>query len=126
MSIVIDAGFYRQYMQLMYLSNAHHCYSPEPGPASQLWFCIYYKPNAEGVASARWIKLPSRPDDVTDPLALSYYRRLSLTQNMEQAIAPYITEEMKRRRAVMEGGEYGIPFHPAIQPGDAEYRLPPI
>ena len=124
LSSVIGMGLYRPYTQFMYLGNAHHFYSPEPGPASQVWFCIKYKPDSKGELTSRWIKLPRRPEDMTDPLALSYYRRLSLTQNMEQVVPAYITEDMKRRRAIMEGGEYGIPFHPEITPVDAQYRFP--
>jgi hypothetical protein len=32
--------FYRPYLEFMYLNNAYHFYSPEPGPASYLWFRI--------------------------------------------------------------------------------------
>src|SRR5262249_22093471 len=36
--------FYRPYLQFMYLNNAYHFYSPEPGPATQLWFRVSYEP----------------------------------------------------------------------------------
>jgi hypothetical protein len=34
---------YRPYLQFMYLNNAYHFYSPEPGPATQLWFRVSYE-----------------------------------------------------------------------------------
>src|SRR6266851_4104645 len=85
-----SAYLFRPYSQSTYLINAYHFYSPDPGPASQVWFCISYddgevsKDGKRGEGSVRWHKLPRRPEDMTDPLALEYYRRLSLTQQMEQ------------------------------------------
>ncbi len=35
---------YRPYLEFAYLNNAYQFYSPDPGPASELWFCIYYEP----------------------------------------------------------------------------------
>ena len=124
LSNVVGVGFYRPYLDFMYLTNAYHFYSPEPGPASQLWFCIKYKANAEGTAAVRWYKMPQRPNDMTDPLALSYYRRLSLTQQMENVIPGIITDEMKRQRLMKAQGKDGIPMD-TYSPFEAQYRLPP-
>jgi hypothetical protein len=124
LSNVVGIGFFRPYLDFMYLTNAYHFYSPEPGPASQMWFCIKYRPNAEGVASVRWFKMPQRPKDMTDPLALSYYRRLALTQQMENVIPGIITDEMKRQRLMMQQGENGIPLDSSLS-FEAQYRLPP-
>ncbi len=125
LSNIVGVGFYRPYLDYMYLTNAYHFYSPEPGPASQLWFCIKYTPNAEGVSSVRWYKMPQRPKDMTDPMALSYYRRLCLTQQMDNYVPmPLITDEMKRQRLMRAEGDDGIPIDPAF-PLDAQYRLPP-
>src|SRR5262249_51824377 len=96
---VLHTYFYRAYSELVYLKNAYHFYSPEPGPATQIWFCIYYRTtkidpktgdfvrNPEtgeyDFGDSYWYKLPRRPDDIKDPLAVSYYRRLSLTMQLE-------------------------------------------
>lgn len=37
------AYVYRPYLQFMYLNNAYHFYSPEPGPSTQLWFRVSYE-----------------------------------------------------------------------------------
>lgn len=124
LSNVVGIGFFRPYLDFMYLTNAYHFYSPEPGPASQMWFCIRYKPNAEGVASVRWFKMPQRPKDMTDPLALSYYRRLALTQQMENVIPGIITDEMKRQRLMIAQGQNGIPLDASLT-FEMQYRLPP-
>src|SRR5438045_224861 len=36
------ARVYRPYLGFMYLSNAYHFYSPNPGPPTLLWFRIQY------------------------------------------------------------------------------------
>lgn len=123
LSNVVGISFYRPYLDFMYLTNAYHFYSPEPGPASQVWFCIKYKANADGVASVRWYKMPQRPKDMTDPLALSYYRRLSLTQQLENVIPGMITDDMKRARLMKAQGKDGIPID-TYAPFEAQYRLP--
>jgi hypothetical protein len=106
---------YRPYSQCVYLINAYHFYSPEPGPASQVWFCITY---ADG--SARWHKLPRRPEDMTDPLALEYYRRLSLTEQLVNP-PPMVPDEAKRRRYQKSVGDHGILRHPELSDLD-QYR----
>jgi hypothetical protein len=107
---VAHVYLYHNYSQFIYLTNAYHFYSPEPGPATQIWFCIYY---ANG--DTRWYKLPRRPEDMTDPLCLEYYRRLSLTMQMENYM-PFnqIPAEVLRRRNVMSYGvQRPIPWHPS-------------
>ncbi len=42
---------YRPYLQFCYLSNAYHFYSPDPGPATELWFCIEYTPRPDDPVS---------------------------------------------------------------------------
>lgn len=116
---------YRPYLQCLYLTNAYHFYSPEPGPASQVWFFIKYKPDANGVASAVWYKFPRRPQDMTDPLMLSYYRRLSLTMRLEDYVPnPIITDQMKKARVLAAQGENGIPLHFEYMPLERQYRMP--
>jgi len=36
---------FRPYLQPIYIVNAYQFYSPDPGPASELWFCIQYENN---------------------------------------------------------------------------------
>ncbi|MCE9534544.1 MAG: hypothetical protein K8T89_25990 [Planctomycetes bacterium] len=35
---------FRPYLYFAYLNNAYQFYSPQPGPASEVWFCIKYEP----------------------------------------------------------------------------------
>ncbi len=114
---------YRPYLEFAYLGNAYQFYSPEPGPASELWFCINYEslpddpvikndkgepvvddegqPMLESPAS--WIKIPRRENDFKDPLGQEYYRRLSLTEQMahSSSLAEYpqaVQDELRIRR----------------------------
>src|SRR5262245_3481739 len=132
LSNIVGVGLYRPYLQFMYLVNAYHFYSPEPGPASQMWFCIRYMPDANKNVSVRWYKMPRRPEDMTDPLALSYYRHLSLTMQMENTVPPFITDEMKRARLMARGEGTGdpdedttIPLHPDMAPMELQFRMLP-
>jgi hypothetical protein len=61
---------YRPYLQFMYLTNAYHFYSPDPGPPTLVWFRIYYDDG-----KARWLKIPVRNEA---PVALNYQRLLAL------------------------------------------------
>jgi len=38
---------WRPYLHFIYLNNAYQFYSPDPGPASQVWFCIKYEPRKD-------------------------------------------------------------------------------
>lgn len=101
---------YRPYLQFVYLTNAYHFYSPEPGPAHLMWFCINYD-NGESL----WVKIPRRPNDITDPLALSYYRRLSLSEHLHYVGGTRnVPDDVMRRRLVRIQGTNGIPMHPEI------------
>jgi hypothetical protein len=131
----------RPYVQFVYLTNAYHFYSPEPGPAHILWFCINYdtpleeegekdvdgKPKIEKtkIEQGSWFTLPRRPEDMKDPLSLSYYRRLSIT---ETAYAPAEmgepTGEQMRARISRASGKDGIRFHPEFRPETRQF-LPP-
>jgi hypothetical protein len=77
---------YQPYLEFMYLNNAYHFYAPEPGPASYLWFRMYYE-DPEGKLWAHWRKIP----DITlqgwhnNTLALEYQRMLALTENVVPA-----------------------------------------
>jgi hypothetical protein len=120
------ALFYRPYLQSVYLTNAYHFYSPEPGPASQVWFCIRYEKDSNGNYSQKWFKFPRRPDDITDPLGISYYRRLSLTMNLETADQMPVTDGMKRARIIAAQRKDGIPIKPEMLPLDTQFHMPSI
>jgi hypothetical protein len=111
---------YRPYLQFMYLNNAYHFYSPEPGPANLMWACIYY---SDG--STHWVKMPRRPYDIKDPLAIEYYRRLSLTEQLNMSVPlalinPADLQEAVRRRAAYLNH---IPKH-TDSALEAQYRMP--
>jgi hypothetical protein len=83
--------FYRPYLQFMYLNNAYRFYSPEPGPATLIWFCVEYQPDPDGSRNLRWVKVPSldkdgghiRPDGSPLWPNLEYTRRLSLAESTQ-------------------------------------------
>jgi hypothetical protein len=64
--------FYRHYLQFMYLTNAYHFYSPDPGPPTLLWFYVKYDDG-----QYRWIKLPNREDS---PVNLHHQRLLAAAE----------------------------------------------
>ena len=64
---------YRPYLQFMYLNNAYHFYSPEPGPPALVWFHIKYKDGR-----VKWFKIPHRDDD---PVPIHHTRLLSITES---------------------------------------------
>jgi len=105
---------YRPYLEFMYLTNAYHFYSPEPGPGDLVWFYIKFEDG-----SAEWFKIPRREDN---SLAVEYQRRLSLTQAVNGLMAPQLPEEVRKRRQLAIATE-GIPGHPLIDPV-TQYRVP--
>jgi hypothetical protein len=136
---------FRPYLQFAYLNNAYQFYSPDPGPASEAWFCIEYAPLptdpvAEGPdgkplqddeghpiykKTTLWVKVPRRDRDFKDPLGQSYYRRLSLTENIShgQSLSDFPTkvqDELTRRRMVAANT---IPLA-AEMPVAWQYRMP--
>jgi hypothetical protein len=91
--------FYRPYLQSMYLINAYHFYSPDPGPANLLWFCVRYEDD-----SLRWLKIPNRNES---PVPMHYQRMLALTESTNSLNPrPPLTEdeirlELQRLRGAM-------------------------
>ncbi len=90
---------YLPYFRLTYQSNAYHFYSPDPGPASKFFILLEYElyeptpdpktgeytpvldpKTGKTQTTAEWVDLPKRRNDYKDPLGLTYYRRLSLTE----------------------------------------------
>ena len=80
----------------MYLNNAYHFYSPDPGPATYVWFRIFYVTNEidpesnQPKLAGHWVKVPDVKDDGTHGyrVSLEYQRHLSLTENVIQNDAP--------------------------------------
>src|SRR5262249_45820013 len=70
---------FRPHLLFCYTNNAYQFYSPEPGPASLLWFCIEMK-NGEKV----WYKVPRKPETHLDPMSVEFFRRLSITESANQ------------------------------------------
>ncbi len=83
---------YRPYLLFMYLNNAYHFYSPEPGPAPLIWFRIEYQPDRDGTQNVRWVKVPYvdadgnylRPDGSALWPKVQYTRRLSLAESINR------------------------------------------
>jgi hypothetical protein len=124
--------FYRFYLQFMYLNNAYHFYSPEPGPAPLLWFHLDY---ADG--SERWVRLPERQQFHTRQ---EYQRRLALTESVNQLNPPMPVPPFFQARRMLAGGmnmngmqpmgmlpvEKGTLFIPPMTGADAslQFRIP--
>ncbi len=134
---------YRPYLEFMYLNNAYHFYSPEPGPPAVVWFLVRYQDG-----KATWFKCPDRD---TDPVPMHHMRLLSIAEYMSQSNAQAPTEaNLKRMNYIrgrrdegglepgdwirkkkadgstdFRGGGYGIPIAPdAIVPAAAQYEEP--
>lgn len=97
---------YRPYLQFMYLNNAYHFYSPEPGPGILVWFYVRYEDG-----SADWYKIPDRAQN---PLTQEYQRRLSLAESTNQLLNLGPVSENIRARRGMAFRRDGIPLHPGI------------
>jgi hypothetical protein len=99
--------FYRPYLQFMYLNNAYHFYSPEPGPGIMDWFYIRYQDG-----TAEWYKIPDRSQN---PLLQEYQRRLSLAESTNQLLSPApVAPEILQRRTLAAQAD-GIPLYPTME-----------
>jgi len=83
---------YRPYLEFMYLNNAYHFYSPEPGPASHVWFALTYtykEKDGKEYDRVHWVKIPD-VDENGNPryiAGLTYQRYLSFTENVSHSDA---------------------------------------
>jgi hypothetical protein len=110
---------YRPYLTFMYLTNAYHFYSPDPGPPSLLWFRIYY---TDG--TARWYKLPARGED---PVALHFQRFLALAESTNNPVphAPFTQENPIYQRRYLGGLHHEPPIPlPADLGADQQFVEP--
>ncbi|CAN5505620.1 hypothetical protein BH11PLA2_BH11PLA2_04010 [soil metagenome] len=128
---------YLPYLMFMYLQNAYHFYSPDPGPASLIFALVKYDDIDPATKKQRgeWFVLPNRATDYKDPLGLTYFRRLSITEQLASAMPPlnfnFETPEVVQRRRQATGGLGGIPNYPEIplapdeyEPQATQYRVP--
>jgi hypothetical protein len=123
----------RPYLQFAYMNNAYQFYSPDPGPACEIWACIEYRPEGraddpDAPKECQWVALPKRKFHYKDPLGVSYYRRLSLTENIAQyQMAPLpMSEQIKANRRRAKVAEDPVAGIPRLYPGrdDYERRVP--
>lgn len=61
---------YRPYLSFLYMTNAYHFYSPEPGHPELFWFAVCYDDD-----SYTWVKLPERANS---PINMHYQRMLAV------------------------------------------------
>lgn len=96
---------YRPYLGFMYLNNAYHFYSPEPGPPTLIWSYILYSDGEK--FKGEWLKLP---DKEKSPIPLHHQRQLSLAEGINQLmpLVPLLEQRLTRRTAKAQE----IPFHP--------------
>jgi hypothetical protein len=64
---------YRPYLEFLYMTNAYHFYSPNPGPPSLLWFAVHY---SDG--TYQWVKFPDRANS---PVGMHYQRMLAMPEH---------------------------------------------
>lgn len=126
------------YLQFVYLRNAYQYYSPDPGPSSILAFLLKTETGKDPSTGRKqyqtqWVVIPRRPTHVRDPLGLSYYRRLSLTEHVARGTPGFDlpgdqfekSEVWLRRFNRSSGTQPGdIPFHPLDSISRGQYRLP--
>ena len=101
------ARLFRPHLEFCYVNNAYQFYSPQPGPAQVLWFCIY---GEDG--QSRWLKIPRRAEKL-DPLGVEYFRRLSLTERANQNVPTPLGPPDDLRLARVNYRSL-IPLHPEL------------
>ncbi len=127
---------YMPYLSFTYMRNAYHFYSPEPGPASELFVLVKYELDEIDPKTSKkritheWVTYPRRDQHMKDPLGLTYYRRLSLTEmvasTFPDAFFPQSTRrDAQERRGIVAVGVGGerIPIADEI-PASSQYRVP--
>jgi hypothetical protein len=95
---------YRPYLGFLWMNNAYHFYSPNPGPPELMWFRIEYSDE-----QVRWVNLPERDKS---PVPLHYTRMIAMatsTSNppMPLNLVPDLAVKQMRRNAA--GRIKGIP-----------------
>lgn len=93
---------YRPYLSFLYLTNAYHFYSPDPGPPSLLWFSVQY---ADG--SRTWVKLPER---ATSAVGMQYQRHLALPEHTVSLMQRLPENEAEVRLRAVRARDEGATF----------------
>jgi hypothetical protein len=110
------ARVFRPHLEFSYVNNAYQFYSPQPGPANILWFCLYREDG-----TCEWLKVPRRNERL-DPLGTEYYRRLSLTERVNQNVPmPFGPPQDSDYRRKIVSQDY--PMHPEM-PDNQQFRAP--
>jgi hypothetical protein len=129
------------YLSFMYLRNAYHFYSPEPGPASLLACLLRYETDETDPATGKpkvlheWIVLPKRDEHMRDPLGQTYNRRLSITEMVATAIPGLATGlnfeksdvvQRRQRAGIVASGQSKepIPLVTLEESAELQYRVP--
>jgi hypothetical protein len=118
LSVQAWSYFFRPYASFMYLNNAYHFYSPEPGPPTLVWFFVRYTDD-----SGRWIKLPSRSDS---PVPIHFQRLLALTESVNvinHNTPPNYNDLAAARRLAGKIYDPEVPL-PLDTPASAAYQPP--
>jgi hypothetical protein len=140
LTLQVSQRVYVPYYRFFYLSNAYHFYSPEPGPASLLFFLVTYEldeldpKTGQPKRESAWLDLPNRATQFKDPLGMTYQRRLSITELVAQTQSSGLTPDNfekndavnRRRQVAVNVEESGgrIPLLPQIDAPVAQYRVP--
>jgi len=130
----VAGRFYMPYFQFMYLGNAYHFYSPEPGPANHLFALVQFKVDGKDKPEFGWIDMPNRKDHFKDPLGMTYYRRLSLTELVSESAPANLTPtnqakveagKLRNKATVVSenGSKMPIPLNTDLDPIDLQYRV---
>lgn len=117
---------YRPYLHFMYLNNAYHFYSPDPGPPILLWFRISYADTNGKEVRSHWVTVPN-PNE--QRMALTFQRQLALTESTNQLRQQPPMDFEERRNIRIQAGAHFRPnpipmLDPPGVPRNFEYRDP--
>jgi hypothetical protein len=93
---------YRYYLNYIYMTNAYHFYSPDPGPSTLVWFRVQYDDD-----SYHWVQMP---DKKGSRVPLQYTRSMVIADSTGLAgpqPPPYILA-----RRIRDRREAGVLFAP--------------
>jgi hypothetical protein len=132
---------YMPYLSFLYLRNAYHFYSPEPGPASILACLLKYETDETDPATGKpkvlheWVVFPKRDEHMRDPLGQTYNRRLSITEMVASSIPALATGlnfersdvvQRRQRAGIVASGQSKepIPLVTLEESAELQYRVP--
>jgi hypothetical protein len=113
---------YRPYLQFMYLNNAYHFYSPEPGASTQMWFRLTFE---DPKVPPRWVQIPRRQDFHSK---LLYQRCIAMTESTTTTRSGYPVDFLGPRGKLMRRYEERtrIPYHPELQIDKGPFAAPDL